>query len=433
MRGHFLPFAVPDLDEGELTQVRETLDSGWLTTGPRAHLFEDQFRDFVGSRFAVSVNSCTAALHLALEAAGVGPNDLVITTPYTFAATAEVIRYFDALPVFVDVQAETLNIDPGQLNDVIQETRRVLEGSVASPRMPGVRRLRGLMQHARIGGKPTIRAVVPVHIAGHPCDMGAINSLAFEHALAVIEDAAHAFPAGYQGQLIGGLETPIERSAVCFSFYATKTLTTAEGGMITTNNEKWAERCRMMRLHGISTDAWKRYSAEGSWYYEIMESGFKYNMPDILAALGLAQLKKSIVAWKRRQEIAKQYTDALREEPALQVPTVAPGVDHAWHLYPIRLNLATLTISRAEFINALKADNIGTSVHFIPLHLHPYYKQTFGYEPADFPIALREYGREISLPIYSRMTDHDVHGVILAIKRVLEKHTAKTVYEVVGY
>ena len=386
MRDTFLPFALPDLDHTELAEIKEVLDSGWLTTGAKVRQFEAAFAAAVGATYAVAVNSATAAMHLSLEACGIKAGDEVITTPYTFAATGEVIRYFDAHPVFVDVDPASLNMRPELLAGAVTERTR---------------------------------AIIPVHIGGLSCDMSAISDVAQRHGLTIIEDAAHAFPARYQGCPIGSIS-----DFTCFSFYATKTITTGEGGMITTHNEEWAERCRIMSLHGISKDAWKRYTSEGSWYYEIVAPGYKYNMTDIAAALGLAQLAKADRMWERRCQIASVYDTAFGDHPAFQLPHDRPDCRHAWHLYVLRLNHDRLRIGRGEFVDELKRRNIGCSVHFIPLHVHPYYKETYGYSPEDFPVAYGEYRRAISLPIYSRMSDDDVQSVVEAVLEVAETHKA---------
>jgi dTDP-4-amino-4,6-dideoxygalactose transaminase len=379
-----LPFALPDLGEAEYAQVKETLESGWLTSGPKVWQFEEEFARAVKAKHAIAVNSCTAAMHLALEAIRLEPGDEVITTPYTFAASAEVIRYFDALPVFVDVNPLTLNMRPDQLEAAI--TSRT-------------------------------RAIVPVHIGGMPASMDMIMSIARRHHIAVIEDAAHAFPCEHKGQTVGSIG-----DFTCFSFYATKTLTTGEGGMITTEDDAWAERCRIMSLHGISKDAWKRYTAEGSWYYEILAPGYKYNMTDVAAGLGIAQLTRAEQMWERRREIAAYYTQAFEGYDELQVPYDQPNCKHAWHLYMLRLNLNRLRIDRADFIKELKQRNIGASVHFIPLHIHPYYREMYGYRPGDYPTAYAQYRREVSLPIYSRMTDQDVCDVTQTVLDIVEQH-----------
>lgn len=379
-RDTFLPFALPDIGDDELREVAAALGSGWITTGPKTRELEGAFATSVGSRHAIAVNSCTAALHLALDAIGLQSGDRVVTTPYTFAATAEVIRYFQATPVFVDVEADTLNIDPTGLD-------------------------------AAMGGA---KAVIPVHVAGEPCNLAAIHAVAKRHGAKVIEDAAHALPSKFQGRTIGSLS-----DVTCFSFYATKSMTTGEGGMICTDDDALAERCRIMSLHGISRDAWKRYMADGSWYYEIVAPGYKYNLTDIAAALGLAQLRKLDTMWSRRCEIVRRYHESFRDLPEVQLPSGDPTNQHAWHLYMLRLNLDRLRIDRAAFVSELKRRNIGASVHFIPLHIHPYYRDTYGYRPEDYPVALREYQREVSLPLYSKMSDGDVDDVISAVRDIV--------------
>ncbi len=413
MRSAFLPFALPDIDDAEFAHIKEALASGWVTTGPKTRQFEAEFAAAIGAKHAIAVNSCTAAMHLALEAIGLQRGDEVITTPYTFAATAEVVRYFDARPVLVDICAEDFNLNPAQIEAAIT---------------------------------PRTKAIIPVHIAGLSANLDAIGEIAARHNLAIIEDAAHAFPTRYKGRMIG---QPLQHAsqhaarstqhAVCFSFYATKTITTGEGGMIVTNNDAIAERCRIMALHGISKDAWKRYTAEGSWYYEIIAPGYKYNMTDVAAAMGLAQLAKAERMAARRRAIAQSYNAAFADLPEVQTPLdpdqlrspdrqgcgCAPGnmqCSHAWHLYMLRLNLEQLSIDRARFIELLKAHNIGASVHFIPLHLHPYYRETYGYRPQDYPVAYAEYLREISLPIYSKMSDEDVNDVITAVRTIVAAH-----------
>jgi perosamine synthetase len=386
MRNKFLPFALPDIDGRERSQVWEVLKSGWLTPGPRTHAFEAEFAARLGVKHAIAVNSCTAAMHLALEATGLERGDEVITTTYTFAASAEVVRYFDARPVFVDVDPDTLNMCPELLERAITERTK---------------------------------AIIPVHIAGLPCDMDSILEVAWRHKIPVIEDAAHAFPARYKGRMVGTLG-----DFTCFSFYATKTITTGEGGMICTDNDLWAERCRVMALHGISKDAWNRYTAEGSWYYEVVAPGFKYNMTDLASAIGLAQLGKAEHMWERRREIAQRYNEAFGGRDALQIPSNREDCEHAWHLYILRLKPGALRIDRAAFIEALKQRNISASVHFIPLHVHPYYRDTYGYKPNDFPVAYQEYRRAISLPIYSKMSECDVDDVIEAVLDIVATNRA---------
>jgi len=376
MRDHFLPFALPDMDEAEVAAAAEVIRSGWLTTGGKVRAFEAAFAERVGARHAIAVNSCTAALHLGLEAVGVGPGDRVVTTPYTFAASSEVIRYLGAHPVFVDVRPDTLNIDPAGVAAAL--------------------------------GRERIAAILPVHVAGEPCDLDALRAVAGD--IPIIEDAAHALPTRLGGRMIGGLSR-----LTCFSFYATKTLSTGEGGMITTDDDAVAERCRIMSLHGISRDAWKRYTAEGSWRYEILAPGYKYNLTDLAAALGLVQLGKLDAMWRRRAEIAARYDHAFAGAPVFELPARGAGNQHAWHLYMLRVDNGQLAGGRDAFITELRRRNIGASVHFIPLHIHPYYRDTYGFTPDDFPVAYHEFLREVSLPIYSGMTDRDVDDVIAAV------------------
>ncbi len=385
MRASALPFALPDLDSREKDLVLEVLESGWLTTGPRTKEFERAFAGYVGAPHAIAVNSGTAALHLALEAIGVRRGDEVIVPAYTFAASAEVVRYFDARPILVDVDPRTLLIDPAKVEAAIT---------------------------------PRSRAVIPVHLAGLPADLDPLHEIAGRRGLRVIEDAAHSLPTSYKGRRIGSFG-----DFSCFSFYATKTLTTGEGGMICTADEAWANRCRQMSLHGISGDAWKRYTAAGAWFYEIIAPGFKYNMTDVAAAMGLGQLEKVERMAGRRAEIARRYDELFASSELLETPAQAPsGSTHAWHLYMLRLRLERLKIDRARFGEELKQRKIGISVHFIPLHLHPYYRDAGGYSPEDFPVAYHEYLREISLPIYSRMTDCDVNDVAEAVLMVAQEH-----------
>jgi len=398
----FLHFSLPMIEDDEISEVVETLKTGWITTGPKSKRFEEEFRKYIGCKHAVSVNSGTAALHLALEAIGIKEGDEVITSPMTFAATAEVIRYFKAKPVFVDIDKITMNIDPERIETYLASKLN--------------------------SNAPLPKAIIPVHYAGYPCDMDRIFQIAERYNLRVIEDAAHAFPSFYDGKMIGTIG-----DITCFSFYATKTITTGEGGMATTENEEWADRMRIMSLHGISKDAWKRYTAEGSWYYEIIAPGYKYNLTDIAAALGLAQLKKADIFWKRRAQIATMYNEAFEDLIEIETPLMKKNgeeggwesgkdIKHSWHLYVIKLNLEHLTIDRNTFIDELKTKGIGTSVHFIPLHIHPYYRNVFGYKPEDFPIAYETYKRIVSLPIYPKMTDTDVERVIDAVIDVISRN-----------
>jgi dTDP-4-amino-4,6-dideoxygalactose transaminase len=383
-RATFLPFALPHITQAEVDEVVDTLRSGWLTTGPKTKRFEREFAQRVGAPYALAVNSATAAMHLALDAICLQPGDEVIVPVYTFTATAEVVVYFRARPVFVDVDPVTCNLDPGQVEERI--TSRT-------------------------------RAIMVVHIAGLPAEMDAILAVARKYNLPVIEDAAHAFPAKYKGRMIGTIS-----DFTAFSFYVTKTLATGEGGMLTTANSEYAERIALMTLHGISRDAWKRYTSEGSWYYEVLQAGYKYNMTDIAAAIGLHQLARSEWLLERRRSIAQRYTEAFSHLPELETPPNPTHVEHAWHLYMLRLRLERLTLTRDEFIQGLVQANIGTSVHFIPLHLHPFYRDVYQQAADDFPAALHAYRRVSSLPIYPGMTDEDVEDVIAAVEQIIVAH-----------
>ncbi|PTQ51203.1 MAG: aminotransferase PglE [Brockia lithotrophica] len=382
MRDSFLPFSPPMIGEEEIREVIDTLRSEWITTGPKTKEFERRFQEFLGAPGALALNSCTAALHTALVTLGIGPGDEVVTTPHTFAATANVIEHVGARPVLVDVEPDTLNIDPSRIEAALT---------------------------------PRTRAILPVHFAGHPADLDPIREIAQKHGLALIEDAAHALPARYRGRMIGSGPNP-----VAFSFYATKNLTTAEGGMLT-GAPDFLERASIFALHGMTRDAWKRYGKEGSWYYEVTVPGFKYNMTDIQASLGLHQLKKLPEFHRRRREIAARYTAVFSEREELVVPVERPDVEHAWHLYVLRLNLSALTIDRSRFIEELKRRNIGTSVHFIPIHLHPYYREKYGYRPEDFPVSYENYLRSISLPLHPGLGDRDVEDVIEAVLDVVRE------------
>ena len=374
MSSEFIPFHKPAIGEDEIRSVVETLRSGWLTTGPKVKIFEAEFASYIGSSHAVAVNSATAALHLALEAVGIKSGDEVIVPTMTFTATAEVVLYLGARPVLVDCRTDDLNIDVDRIEAAISNNTK---------------------------------AIIPVHIAGRPCAMDQILAIAQRHGLRVIEDAAHALPASHRGRKVGAIG-----DITCFSFYATKTITTGEGGMATTENPEWAKRMRMMSLHGISHDAWDRYTEKGSWYYEVLRPGYKYNMTDIAAALGIEQLKRCDDFYQARRRIAERYNEAFADLPEIQVPRCGSDLQHAWHLYIIQLKLDRLSIDRQDFIKALNSRRIGTSVHFIPLHLHPFYKQTFGYQPADFPQASAAFDRIVSMPIYPTMTEQNVCDVI---------------------
>lgn len=363
--------------------MSQTLRAGWLTMGPRTEEFEEAFARYIGCKHALAVNSGTAALHLALEAVGLRPDDEVLLPALTFTATAEVVAYFKAKPVLVDSERSHFNLD-------VEDA----EGKVT----------------------PKTRALIPVHLAGHPCDMKAVAEFAASAGLTTIEDAAHALPAQYEGRRIGTL-SPL----TAFSFHATKTLTTGEGGMVTTDDDVLASRVSLMRLHGMTPDAWKRYSAGGSWRYEVLEAGYKYNLTDIQAALGLVQLAKCGGMWRRRAAIAERYNQAFSLLDAFRTPQVAPDVQPAWHLYIILTEPGTLRIHRDQIIEELRQRGIGTAVHFIPLHLHPYYQRVWGYRSGDFPVAEDYFERCISLPIYPGMTDAAVNRVIESLGDIATK------------
>jgi dTDP-4-amino-4,6-dideoxygalactose transaminase len=378
-----VPFAKPDITDSEIQGVVEVLRGGWLTTGPRVKDFERRFATAVGADHAIAVTSCTAAMHLALDALRIGPGDEVIVPSLTFAATAEVVLYLGATPILVDVRAEDHNIDPAAIEAAW--TART-------------------------------RAVMPVHFAGQPCDMDEISAIARSRGAATVVDSAHCFPAQYRGRAVGTLG-----DISCFSFYATKTITTGEGGAAVTNNEDWMARMRSMSLHGISHDAWKRYMADGHWYYEILDAGFKYNMTEIAGSLGLAQLARADQMLAKRVAIAKQYDEVFRDKDSIELLQRWPDRDHSQHLYVIKLRADTLRIGRDEFIEELSRAGIASSVHFIPLHMHPYYRDVHGYGEDHAPIARSVYLRSISLPIYSAMTSADVQRVCEVLTALLQK------------
>lgn len=385
-RDSFLVFGSPDIREAEIEEVVDTLRSGWLGTGPKTHRFEEQFRAYVGCSHALALNSCTAGIHLALDVLGVGVGDEVITTPITFASTVNVIIHRGAHPVFVDVGPTTMNIDPSAIERAIT---------------------------------PRTRAILPVHMAGRPCEMDEIMAVAQRHGLYVIEDAAHALEAWYKNQKIGAIG-----HITAFSFYATKNVCTGEGGMVTTQNDDWADEMRVKSLHGISRDAWKRYSAEGYQPYETVYPGYKYNMMDVQAALGIHQLARVEENLRTRERYAQIYDNAFSDLPEVLLPSkeLPSGSRHAHHLYTILLDLDRLDISRNQFIEAMKAENIGTGVHFTALHLHKYYRERLGHVPGDFPQAEWIGERTVSLPLSPKLTDEDVTDVIEAVKRTITRH-----------
>lgn len=381
---NFLPFALPEIGEEEIAEVVNALRSGWVTTGPKAKQFEADFVSFLGGGMeAVAVNSATAGLHLGLEALGVGPGDEVITTTHTFTATAEIIRYLGADPVFVDVDEHTLCIDVAAVEAAIT---------------------------------PRTKAIIPVHFAGRSADMDALLAVARKHDLRVMEDAAHALPTTCSGKMIGTLDSDV----TVFSFYANKTITTGEGGMLVTRNPEIAKRARVMRLHGINRDAFDRFTAKTpSWYYEIVAPGFKYNMTDIAASMGVHQLKKAHVFQQKRARVAALYDEALASLPIIRPPHGGAGDVHSWHLYVIQLD-NSVAVQRDQFVERMFNQGIGCSVHYIPLHLHPYWRDTYHLTPEMFPVSQRIYERTLSLPMYSRMTEADVARVVEAVKMALK-------------
>lgn len=412
-----IPFYKPSVGPEEINEVVETLKSGWLTTGPRTKQFELEFAKYLHQKHAVALNSCTAALHLALESVGLKAGEAVLVPTMTFAATAEVVRYLGGRPILVDCRADDFNLDVADAEKRIQVC---------------------------LAAEQPVVAIMPVHYGGQIGDVAGVRMLARRHGLKIIEDAAHCCPAYYKpaatdqnsgtgelpsdvnGQpavandlLDGWLPVGASADISCYSFYANKTITTGEGGMACTNNEQYAERMRIMSLHGISRDAWKRYTAEGSWYYEIIEPGYKYNLTDVASAIGIHQLRKSDLLHRRRTEIAHLYHEHLNGVQELILPTQHPDRIHSWHLYVIRLKLALLTIDRAQFMHELQQCGIGTSVHWMPLHMHPYYRETYGYKTDDLPVASKLFPEVVSLPIYPTMSEADVKYVCDSIKRIL--------------
>lgn len=380
-RKKFLLAFKPAIGKEEIKEVVDTLRSGWITTGPKTQKFEELIKDYVGCKHVIAVSSCTHALHLSLVASGIGPGDEVITTPFTFCSTVNVILHQGAKPVLADIKKDTFNIDPKEIEKKITKKTK---------------------------------AIIPVHYAGQSCEMDEILRIAKKHNLIVIEDAAHAIGSKYKGRNIGTIG-----NFTCFSFYAAKNLSTAEGGAVCLKNDKIAEKIKVLSLHGISKDAWKRYSAAGSWYYEVLYPGYKDNMTDIQASLGIHQLKKLEKLFRQKQKIANFYKKSFESMPEITPPKVLKNLRHVWYLYPILINNDLLKIDRAEFIEALKAENIGTSVHFIPIHMHPYYKKKFGFKKGDFPNTESVYERIISLPIHSKMTLKDAKDVVGAIKKII--------------
>lgn len=381
MNNDFLVFGSPAIGDEEIDEVVDSLRSGWLGTGPKVAKFEEMFKEYTGAKHAVAMNSCTAGLHLALIAAGIGTGDEVITSPMTFAATGNVILHSGASPVFVDIDRETMNMAPGLIEEKIT---------------------------------PRTKAILPVHFAGRPCDMESIMEIAKRHDLTVIEDAAHAVETRYHGKKIGTIG-----DITSFSFYVNKNLCTGEGGMLTTDNDEWADAFRIMRLHGISKDAWKRYSKDGFKHYEVLIPGFKYNMMDIQAAMGIHQLSKVERFLKRRNEIWEHYDRHLSALPFITPSPQENSTRHARHLYTLLVKADELKMTRNEFQERLYQQNIGTGIHFYALHLHHYYQKSLGYKRGDFPVAEDISDTTISLPLSPKLSDEDVGRVIDAVNRIV--------------
>ncbi len=382
VRAQFLPIAVPWIGEREKQLVLESLESGWITTGPKSIELAKRVAEIAGAKHAVAVNSATGALHLALEALRVGPGDEVITSTWTFAATVNVIEHVHAKPVLVDVEPDTLNLDPARVAAAIT---------------------------------PRTKVILTVDYGGQPCDYDALHALAAPRNIDLVDDAAHALGAAYKGRPVGSLA-----KVTAFSFYATKNLTTGEGGAAVTDDPAIAERISLLSLHGMSRDAWKRYSDTGSWFYEVVAPGWKYNLSDVLAAVGVGQLERFDAFQRRRVELVERMRAGLADVPQVRTMVARPDVTHAWHLFPIALELERLTIDRARFIAELRAENIGTSVHFIPIHRHPHFRDSLALAPEQFPVAEDAYRRAITLPLFPRMSDRDADDVVAAVRKVAQ-------------
>ncbi|MEP6473934.1 MAG: DegT/DnrJ/EryC1/StrS family aminotransferase [Gemmatimonadota bacterium] len=384
-RTEFLSFSPPAIGPTEREEVMDTLQSSWITTGPKTRVFEARLQEYLGAQAVVALNSCTAGLHVGLLAMGVGPGDEVIVPSMTFCATANVVEHVGARPVLVDVAADTLNIDPGAAERAITSKTK---------------------------------AIVPVHYGGHPVDLDQITALAARHNLQILEDAAHAISAEYHGIKVGA-----RANLAAFSFYATKNLTTGEGGCLAGDPEL-VERARILGHHGMNRDAWKRFDESGSWYYEVVVPGFKYNMTDIQASLGLRQLDRLTQFQSRRREVVALYHRGLADLPEIELPIERSGLLSSWHLYVIKLNRERLRISRNGFIEQLKGRNIGTSVHYLPVHMHPFYRDKYGYRPEDCPVAAASFDRIISLPLHPLLTNADVSDVVEAVRDIAARHRA---------
>jgi perosamine synthetase len=407
MKNPVVPYFRPDLSIGEVKEVVATLKSGWLTTGPRVKRFEEEFRSAVGGRYAVAVNSATAALHLAVEALGLKPGQAVLVPTMTFAATAEVVRYLGALPVLVDCDPVTGNLD---LDDASRKLEELRSGRL-SPKLP---------RDARVVG------IIPVHVGGLMLDMDVVAVWARARKLWVVEDAAHAFPAAFRRSGHAGWRRCGENTSevTCFSFYANKTITTGEGGMAVTRDPARADRMRLMSLHGLSHDAWGRYSGSGTWDYRILAPGYKYNLTDVAAAIGIHQLARAEEMRRARETVARQYREELAVIEELELPPDPPGRIHAWHLFPIRLRLERLALDRNAFMEELKKAGVGCSVHWRPLHLHPYYRKNFGWRTGDLPAATSLWPRLVSLPIFPGLKKKEIAYVVGTVEALCRRHRA---------
>jgi dTDP-4-amino-4,6-dideoxygalactose transaminase len=404
-----IPFFRADISEREIEEVNDTLRSGWLTSGPKVRCLEQGFAEAVGARHAIALNSCTAALHLAVEALDLRPGQAVLVPAMTFAATAEVVRYLGAIPILVDCDPITTNMD---LNDAVRKIERLRDGTLFD----------GIARDTRVVG------IMPVHVGGLMMDLEDVRHLAEEHGLWVVEDAAHAFPSSWRDGESGPWRRCGEDTATvtCFSFYANKTITTGEGGMAVTNNAALAERMRLMSLHGLSHDAWDRYTGGGSWDYKIIAPGFKYNLTDIAAAIGIHQLARAEEMRRERESVAHHYYEVLADVPEIELPADDVNRIHSWHLFPIKLRLERLSINRNRFIEELKEAGVGCSVHWRPLHLHPYYQEMFDWRLEDLPVATAVWERLVSLPIFPGMSRDELEYVTETIKNICESYAKRS-------